>query len=49
MAVDDEDAKVSSDVVHVALADDGVSVDVDSAAIRYNHIVVCPTTSCYAD
>jgi len=49
MAVDDEDAKVSSDVVHVALADDGVSVDVDSAAIKYNHIVVCPTTSCYAD
>ena len=38
-AVDDEDVNVSSDVVRVALPDVGVSVDVDSTAIKYNHNV----------
>jgi len=37
--VDDEDVNVSNDVVRVAPADVGVSVDVDSTAIEYNHNV----------
>ena len=37
--MDDEDVNVSSDVVLVALADVGGSVDVDSTAIKYNHNV----------
>ena len=43
--MDDEKVNVSSDVVRVALLDVGVSVDVDSTAIRYNHNV---TVSCNA-
>jgi len=43
--VDDEDVNVSSHVVRVALPDVGVSVDVDSTAIKYNHNV---TVSCRA-
>ena len=37
--MDDEDVNVSSDVVRVALLDVGVSVDVDSTAVKYNHNV----------
>ena len=37
--MDDEDVNVSSEVVRVALADVGDSVDVDSTAIKYNHNV----------
>jgi len=39
----------SSDVVRVALPDVGVSVDVDSKAIKYNQMLQCPVMRFFSD